>query len=543
MKQLLGSMRTIHKFWLVLGLAAICLVTLGLHTTWDMEESLYRDRKMKTQELVETSHSLLAYYHQQELSGSLSTPQAQQAAKTAIKALRYAGDGYFWINDMQPVMVMHPTKPELDGKDLSQSADPKGKRLFQAFVEEVKAHDAGFVSYMWPKPGQQAPVPKLSYVKGFKPWGWIVGTGIYLDDVEQIVREQYLQMTWVGLLMIFILIVLSHWIVYFITRPLEQLRKVIREMEESGDLSSRTGIEQGDEVGGIARALDSLMARLHAFISDVAGAIQQLVAASERLNRVTEETNKAVLTEQSQTDQVATAMNEMSATVQEVARNASAAADAAQQADAESTRGKREVSETITAIDRLAHEVENASNVIQKLERDSEGIGQVLDVIRGIAEQTNLLALNAAIEAARAGEQGRGFAVVAAEVRTLASRTQESTQEINKMIDTLQAGARDAVKVMQSGRTQAHASVEQAAHAGASLEAITQAVARINDMNRQIATAAEEQSVVAEDINRNVVGISQSSQRTSHHAGETANASVELRHLAATLEDKVRQFR
>ncbi len=229
--------------------------------------------------------------------------------------------------------------------------------------------------------------------------------------------------------------------------------------------------------------------------------------------------------------------------MQEVARNASSASQAAQEADGEAGNGKQVVSASIDAINALAGEVEKAAEVIDKLETDSENISKVLDVIKGIAEQTNLLALNAAIEAARAGEQGRGFAVVADEVRTLASRTQQSTEEIHEIIERLQADAESAVQVMNTGRGQAQSSVEQAAHAGESLERIAKAVTTISDMNAQIASAAEEQTAVAEEINRNIVGITQAGQESAQGAQQTATSSEELAKLAARLQGLVSQFR
>jgi methyl-accepting chemotaxis protein len=245
----------------------------------------------------------------------------------------------------------------------------------------------------------------------------------------------------------------------------------------------------------------------------------------------------------SATDQVATAITEMSATVQEVARNASDAADAATEADRNVLQGQEVVQKTIGAITDLAQDVDNAAHVIRDLSTNSDNIGKVLDVIKGIAEQTNLLALNAAIEAARAGEQGRGFAVVADEVRTLASRTQESTQEIQEMIEKLQDGAGNAVKVMETGCDKAQTTVTLAEDAGAALKAITTSVNDISQMNVQIATAAEEQNAVTEDINRNVVDISSVSDSTAEASNQIETATSSLAVLAAELQQQVDQFR
>ena len=258
---------------------------------------------------------------------------------------------------------------------------------------------------------------------------------------------------------------------------------------------------------------------------------------------ITNDSQRGVQQQQSEVDQVATAMNEMSATVQEVARNAAVAAEAARKANGEATTGKQVVSQTVNAINEVAAEVEAATTVIHQLNADSNQIGTVLDVIRGIAEQTNLLALNAAIEAARAGDQGRGFAVVADEVRTLATRTQESTREIQKMIEGLQVGTRNAVQVMEQGRSKAQASVQQAAGAGESLSSITGVVGTISDMNAQIASAAEQQGAVAEEINRNIVNISQVTGQTAAGAGQIADASRELAKLAMHLQTHVGRFK
>ncbi len=300
--------------------------------------------------------------------------------------------------------------------------------------------------------------------------------------------------------------------------------------------------ERMDEAGELMFAMKMLEAEASAVVGRIADASLQLSGTADNLVAAVEHSSVGIRQQQGETDQVATAITEMAASVQEVARNAQNTADAADKADAEARAGRQVVADTSSAIGRLAAEVEKASGVIQQLEAHSSEITSVLDVIRGIAEQTNLLALNAAIEAARAGEQGRGFAVVADEVRTLASRTQQSTQEIRAMIEKLQEGARSAVKVMGLSREQADNSVEQARHAADSLESITRSVRVITDMSAQIATAVEEQSAVGEEINRNIISIRHISDANAHTGAESEQAAQNVAHLALSLRNLAAQF-
>jgi len=329
-----------------------------------------------------------------------------------------------------------------------------------------------------------------------------------------------------------------------VARPIRNVVERIKDIAEGeGDLTTKLDDSSNDELGELAYWFNTFVSKLRTMITDINGYATELTTNAEHMSTVTDRTSTGIKQQQSETDQVATAMNQMSETVQKVARNASSAASAANEADNEASKGKIVVKETIEAIDSLAAEVEKAGTVIQKLEEDSNGIGVVLDVIRGIAEQTNLLALNAAIEAARAGEQGRGFAVVADEVRTLAQRTQQSTQEIRAIIEHLQSGAKNAVKVMVEGKNQANISVEQAAKAGSSLDTITQVVTTITDMNTRIASAAEEHSAVAEEINDNVANISKAANHTAEDATEVAQSSKQLTKLADDLQSLLGHFK
>ncbi|WP_440447122.1 methyl-accepting chemotaxis protein [Pseudomonas benzenivorans] len=324
--------------------------------------------------------------------------------------------------------------------------------------------------------------------------------------------------------------------------PIRQLIEHIAQLSR-GNLGQRVDASRQDELGRLATAANTL----RDFLAETFGHLQRssanLDGASGELNAIAALMAEGSRKQFSRTDQVATAMHEMSATAQEVARHAAEAARAADDADHSAQQGEQVMRATIETITGMRGEIASTAEVIRRLEEDSSRIGKVLEVIRGIAEQTNLLALNAAIEAARAGEQGRGFAVVADEVRTLAQRTAESTAEINQIIETVQTGAVNAVRAIENGQNRSEAGVTQVTEAGAMLQRITGAVEAIRDMNRQIATAAEEQTSVAEDISRNLTEITAIATANQDNVQRTEAASQNLHGLAGQLGEVTQRLR
>jgi len=540
--KLIGNLKLKNKLLLLISVALAGLLLVAFVSVIFLKESMLKEKELKTRHLVETAYGILDYYNSLAKSGKLTEDAARSASIAAVKSLRYDTKEYFWINDMHARMIMHPLKPELDGKDLSDMKDPQGKRIFSEFTEMVKQNKAGYVHYLWPKPNFSKPVAKLSYVQGFEPWGWVIGTGIYIDDVDSLLWEKLTRLAPYVILIMVVMIILS-WIVgRSITGPVNALA-VEAEKIAQGDLGVEVHHRSRDEIGQLADSFRKMVASLRELIGKVTESSETVASAANQLSAASLQIATGAEELAAQAGTVATASEEMTATSSEIARNCGMAADESRSANETAQVGATVVDGTITTMLQIAVRVKESAKAVEGLGVKGDQIGAIIGTIEDIADQTNLLALNAAIEAARAGEQGRGFAVVADEVRALAERTTRATSEIGEMIKAIQNETRGAVAAMDVSVRDVETGSGEAAKSGEALMEIQNRINAVTMQVSQMAAAAEQQTSTTAEITSNIQQISQVVQETARGAQESASSAGQLAHLAEELQQLVGKFR
>jgi methyl-accepting chemotaxis protein len=490
---------------------------------------------------VQQANALIAAYHKEAVAGTLSVEEAKRRAAQRVGALRYDGNNYLWIHDLDNKMVMHPIKPELDGKAVGEEKDADGVPFFQEMTRICKDKGEGFVQYRWPKPGSSEAVPKLSAVRLFQPWGWVVGTGIYIDDVAAQMHQVEAGIAAAVVVLLALTVLLTMFIARTITKPVAVLANQARQVAE-GKLNIELAACGEDEIGVLACCFRNMVHNLRNIIGHVTDTSSQVAAASVQLNSTAKRIASGAEEVSQQTVTVATAGEQMSATSGDIAMNCQLAAEGAQRASQSATNGVQVVSRTVTVMNQIAEKVQESAQTVEGLGERSDQIGEIIGTIEDIADQTNLLALNAAIEAARAGEQGRGFAVVADEVRALAERTTKATREIGDMIKGIQQETKDAVAAMEQGVRQVQSGTEEAARSGQALQEILDQVNAASMQVSQIATAAEEQTATTAEISGNMQQINEVVGDTAGCAHEAATVASQLNGNAQELQRLVRQF-
>ncbi len=533
-----------QRLAILVGIVILGLIVLSISSLSNQYQALKNEQYLKTKNVVETAYSTIKHYAALEQNQTLTRQQAQSQAIASIRSLRYDDTNYFWINDYQPAMVMHPIKPALEGKDLTTNKDPDGTPLFVEMVSVVKKSGEGYVPYKWPKPGNDNPVDKIAFVKGFDQWQWIIGSGVYLDTIDSAFSQQRTIIIINVVIMIIVVVLFSYFIGRSILTPTRLAAQMMKDISQGeGDLTRTLNENGNDEISQLSQSFNLFVSKIRESLVLVAKSANDVNDHAHTVDDSSKTSQSFIELQNDSSTQVAAAMEQMTHQIHDVSRNAEAAEQAANEAASNASSGKSVVSKTITAIEALSTNIETVSKVTADLAQESNNIGSVLDVIRSIAEQTNLLALNAAIEAARAGEHGRGFAVVADEVRTLASRTGKSTDEIQAMIAKLQEGAKAAVEAVKSSQEISISTVEQASAANTSLDEIDRLVSVITDMNGQIARATEQQTSAADEVNLRINDLSQSTEQSLGNTNDLTRASDKLKQSSVELSSVVSRFK
>jgi len=532
-----------------IGIAALLAVQISGYWT-----RLVEDRKTELKHIVEVANSTIAREYALFEAGEKSEEDAKAAAAETLRSMRYAGNEYFWINDLNYTMLMHPFSAKLEGQNLRTLEDDTGRQFFAEFVQLARSEGEGLVEYRWPKPGSEEPVLKYSYIKLFEPWGWVVGTGVYVDDLDAVFYEEVTQLSMIVLVILVLSGAACLVIVRSITGPLGALVARMGGLRDGDTASDVPGVERGDEIGAMAQALESFreaaiervelserqtaaqtaeverQQRIEALIARFRDVIAGLLADSEASNATF---GKAAETLSEIASVSADRTASASMTSQSASENVQSVASAAEELAASISEISRQVGQTTKVVTDATTSAQDANTKVAGLAEAANKIGEVVSLIQAIAEQTNLLALNATIEAARAGEAGKGFAVVAAEVKELATQTSKATEEIGAQISAIQGSTGEAVEVIG---VIARTMEDVNGYTSAIAAAVEQQGAATGEISRNVQHAAEGTRTVAGDLDGLKATVDQSTESANDVLGASRKVTETSRRLKSEFE-------
>ncbi|MCB6184985.1 methyl-accepting chemotaxis protein [Leeia sp. TBRC 13508] len=524
------------KLWLVFSFNVLIAIALLVWLLIQNRSDLYRERELKTKHLVESAYSLVDYYQQLASQGKMTVSSAQRAAMDSLKALRYGSNDYFWVNDFQAKVLMHPLKPELVNQSGLDIKDPDGVYLFREFVKVAKENGEGVVHYRWSKPGGNEPLSKISFVKSVPEWQWVIGSGIYVDDVDAVFWSKVKSSTLSLVIILLPVLVFVLLIIRSITSRLSILSNAMSEIRQKNDLTLQVGLRGKDELTSLSTDFNTLLVYFRDVVGKMNVASSRLTEEAHHLADTASQVKKSTANQSESAHAMASVTEEISVTVHQIAEHTKDAETVANESANSAQHGAEVIHDAVEEIMTISSKANGTARYVEQMLAQSEKVFDVVRVIKEVADQTNLLALNAAIEAARAGEAGRGFAVVADEVRKLAERTTHSTVEISTLVTEIREGFALAATEMQGVVDSVEKGVSLADKAAIAITDITDGAKEVIRIVSEIADSLNEQSSAIGDIASQVERIADESAQIDNQAVTSLSGAGTVDRMAKELQ-------
>ncbi len=543
----LQKLKDLGIFYKIMGISAVFIVLIIL---WNLlyflpqlERIMMQEKQNAIKDVVDVAFSTLLDYEQRVKINDIELGMAQMAAIKSIQHLRYRGEEYFWINDTEPKMIVNPVMIDLEGQNVAGFEDPKTKKkVFVEMTAIAKEKKAGFYEYNWAKPGTKTISRKQSYVKYFEPWGWVVGSGMFLDDVNREIAKFRWIIIGTTLICAFIILGLSYLIASSIRKDLNKAVTASKSLSD-GDLSIEIGSTGSDETGQLLSSMKNMIFSFNTMIGSIKSSVQNLDTSVETIKTLAGKTSEGTRTQADQANQISVSAEEMSQSIIDVANNATGVKDASTNAMEAAMNGKKVTQEAVAEVNKVHDSSAELASTIQKLNQRVSEVAKIITIIDDIADQTNLLALNAAIEAARAGEHGRGFAVVADEVKKLAEKTMNATKEITHHLTTVQKESEETTRSMEITSAEVERVTQYMREVEVSLGNIVSSSEQVRDQILQIATAVDQQSATSEEIAKNITSTSTIAKEIEGVSGQVMFEVNKLVEITEVLGNSAAKFK
>jgi methyl-accepting chemotaxis protein len=546
MANFVGKLKIKYKFWIIIGIALFSLFLTEFIFLVSLKQDLLEEKKARTRNVVETAYGIVQFYYDSAKSGKITDDEAQQKTKDLIRSLRYEGNEYFWINDMKAFMVAHPYF-ELEGKDQTDLKDVKGKRIVVAFVEKVRAQKAGFVEYLWRKPGAEKDTPKITYVKGFEPWGWVLGSGVYTDDVDRIFLNKALKLALIMVILIFVVVTVSWLIARSITQPLSTMKKSLQRVAEGdlriNDAEEEMRVQGADEISQLISALNHMRKNLDSLIGQVQLSGIQVTSSTTHIAASARQLESTVAEQAASIREVTATTKKISSTSEDLMKTMGGVSDTASQTAGMAEEGRDSLNRMQSSMRAFIEATGYISSKLGIINEKANKISGVVTTINKISDQTNLLSLNAAIEAEKAGEYGKGFSVVAREITRLSDQTAIATKDIEYMVKEMQSSVSSGVMEMDKFTEGVRRNVEAVEIIGDQLGDIIDQARKLGPQFEVVNEGMHMQVEGAQQISEAMNQLSTAAEQTRDSLSEYKRVTEQLNSAVQVLQNEVSRFK